>query len=109
MSNILSIHYLLVTNVIYNDGENIKRFDSLLCWNVKHCNFTLKLRTVIRDGKPITILTLVMPKDRTDLLNEFEELANKVNGLYPVYDIVIVCGGLTIKDDEEDKPYHTRG
>ena len=109
MSNISSNHYLLVTDVIYNDGENAKRYNALLWWNVKHCNVTLKLRTVIKDGKPITIMTLVTPKDRTDLVNEFDELVNKVNGLYPVYDLITVCGGLSIKDDEEEKAYHTQG
>lgn len=106
MSNISSNHYLLVTDVIYNDGENAKRYNALLWWNVKHCNVTLKLRTVIRDGKPITIMTLVTPEDRTDLVKEFDELANKVNGLYPESDLIIVCGGLTIKDNEEEKAYH---
>lgn len=108
MSNISSNHYLLVTDVIYNDVENAKRYNALLWWNVKHCNVTLKLRTVIKDGKPITIMTLVTPKERTDLANEFEELVNKVNGLYPVYGLITVCGGLSIKDDEEDKAYHTQ-
>lgn len=108
MSNISSKHYLLVTDVIYNDGENAKRYNALLWWNVKHCNVTLKLRTVIKDGKPISIMTLVTPKDLTDLVNEFDELVNKVNGLYPVYDLITVCSGLSIKDDEEDKAYHTQ-
>lgn len=107
MSNISSNHYLLVTDVIYNDGENAKRYNALLWWNVKHCNVTLKLRTVNKDGKPITIMTLVTPEDRTDLVNEFDELVNKVNGLYPVYDLMTVCGGLTLKDNEE-KAYHTQ-
>ena len=109
MSNISSIHYLLVTDVIYNDGENAKRYNALLWWNVKHCNVTLKLRTVIKNDKPMSIMTLVTPEDRTDLVSEFDELVNKVNGLYPVYDLITVCGGLTIKDDEEEKAYHTQG
>ena len=109
MSNISSNHYLLVTDVIYNDGENAKRYNALLWWNVKHCNVTLKLRTVIKNGKPMSIMTLVTPEDRTDLVSEFDELVNKVNGLYPVYDLITVCGGLTIKDDEEEKAYHTQG
>ena len=108
MNKIKSTHYLLVTDVIYNDGENAKRYNALLWWNVKHCNVTLKLRTVIKDGKPITIMTLVTPDDRTDLVSEFEELVNKVNGLYPVYGLITVCGGLSIKDDEEEKAYHTQ-
>ena len=108
MSNISSKHYLLVTDVIYNGDENANRYNTLLWWNVKHCNVTLKLRTVIKDGKPFTIMTLVTPKDRTDLVNEFEELVNNVKGLYPVYDLITVCGGLSIKDDEEDKAYHTQ-
>ena len=109
MSNISSNHYLLVTDVIYNDGENAKLYNALLWWNVKHCNVTLKLRTVIKYGKPITIMTLVTPEDRTDLVSEFDELVNKVNGLYPVYGLITVCGGLSIKDDEEEKVYHTQG
>lgn len=107
MSNISSNHYLLVTDVIYNDGENAERYNALLWWHVKHYNVTLKLRTVIKDGKPITIMTLVTPDDRPDLVGEFEELVNKVNGLYPVYGLITVCGGLSIRDDEEDKAYHT--
>lgn len=108
MSNISSNHYLLVTDVIYNDGENAKRYNALLWWNVKHCDVTLKLRTVIKDGKPITIMTLVTPNGRTDLVNEFDELVNTVNGLYPLYDLITVCGGLSIKDNEEDKAYQTQ-
>ena len=107
MSNILSNHYLLVTDVIYNDGENAQRYNDLLWWNVNHCNVTLKLRTVIKGGKPMSIMTLVTPDDRTDLVSEFNELVNKVNGLYPVYDLITVCDGLSIKDDEE-KAYHTQ-
>lgn len=108
MNKIKSTHYLLVTDVIYNDGENAQRYNALLWWNVKHCNVTLKLRTVIKNGKPMSIMTLVTPDDRTDLVDEFDELVNKVNGLYHVYDLITVCGGLTIKDDEEEKAYHTQ-
>ena len=103
MSSILSNHYLLVTDVIYNDGENAQRYNNLLWWNVNHCNVTLKLRTVIKNGKPLSIMTLVTPNDRHDLVDEFNELVNKVNGLYPVYSLITVCGGLSIRDDEEDK------
>ena len=109
MSNILSNHYLLVTDVIYNDGENAQRYNNLLWWNVNHCNVTLKLRTVIKNGKPTSIMTLITPEYRTDLVDEFDELVNKVNGLYPVYDLIDVCSGLSIKDDEEEKAYHTQG
>lgn len=108
MSNISINHYLLVTDVIYNDGENAKRYNALLWWNVKHCYVTLKLRTVIKGGKPMTIMTLVTPEDRTDLVSEFDELVNKVNGLYPVYGLITVCGDLSIEDNEEDKAYHTQ-
>lgn len=108
MNKIKSTHYLLVTDVIYNDGENAQRYNALLWWNIKHFNVTLKLRTVNNNGKPMSIMTLVTPDDRTDLVNEFDELVNKVNGLYPVYDLITVCGGLSIKDDEEEKPYHVQ-
>lgn len=108
MNKIKSTHYLLVTDVIYNDGENAQRYNELLWWNVNHFNVTLKLRTVIKNGKPMSIMTLVTPEDRTDLVDEFDELVNKVNGLYPVYDLITVCGGLTIKDDEEERAYHTQ-
>lgn len=109
MNKIKSTHYLLVTAVIYNDVESAQRYNNLLWWNVNHCNVTLKLRTVIKNGKPISIMTLVTPEDRTDLVNEFDELVNKVNGLYPVYDLIDVCSGLSIKDYEEEKAYHTQG
>lgn len=108
MNKIKSTHYLLVTDVIYNDGENAQRYNTLLWWNVRHYNVALKLRTVIKNGKPMSIMTLVTPDDRTDLVNEFDELVRPVNGLYPVYDLMTVCGGLSIKDDEEDKTYHTQ-
>ena len=108
MNKIKSTHYLLVTDVIYNDGENAKRYNALLWWNVEHCNVTLKLRTVIKNGKPMSIMTLVTPDDRIDLVSKFDELVNKVNGLYPVYDLITVCGDLSIKDDEEEKAYHTQ-
>lgn len=101
-------HYLLVTNVVYSDGENTQRYNTLLWWNVKHCNVTLKLRTVIRGCKPISVMTLVTPADRTDLLDEFNELVNKVNGLYPEYALRNTFDTLTIKDEEEDKAYHTQ-
>ena len=109
MNKIKSTHYLLVTGVIYNDGENARLYNNLLWWNVNHCNVTLKLRTVIKNGKPTSIMTLVTPDDRPDLVDEFNELVNKVNGLYPVYDLMDICGGLSIKDDEEEKAYHTQG
>ena len=109
MNNISSNHYLLVPDVIYNDGENARRYNNLLWWNVNHSNVTLKLRTVIKDGKPITIMTLITPNGYTDLVNEFDELVNTVNGLYPVYDLITVCSSLSIKDDEEEKAYHTQG
>lgn len=108
MNKININHYLLVTDVIYNDGENAQRYNNLLWWNVNHCNVTLKLRTVIKNGKPMSIMTIVTPEDRTDLLDEFDELVNKVNGLYPVYDLVTVCVDLSNKDDEEEKAYHVQ-
>ena len=109
MNKIKSTHYLLVTDVIYNDGENARRYNNLLWWNVNHCNVTLKLRTVIKNSKPTSIMTLVTPEDRPDLVDEFNELVNKVNGLYPIYDLINICGRLTIKDFEEEKAYHTQG
>lgn len=108
MNKIKSTHYLLVTDVIYSDDENAQRYNTLLWWNFRHYNVTLKLRTVIKNGKPMSILTLVTPEDRTDLVNEFDELVSKVNGLYPVYGLITVCGGLTIKDDDEEKAYHVQ-
>ena len=108
MNKITSTHYLLVTAVICNDAENAERYNNLFWWNVNHCNVTLKLRTVIKGGKPMSIMTLVTPEDRTDLVDEFDELVNKVNGVYPVYGLITVCGGLSIKDDEEEKAYHTQ-
>ncbi len=106
MNKININHYLLVTDVIYNDGENARRYNNLLWWNVNHCDVTLKLRTVIKNGKPTSIMTLVTPEDRYDLVDEFDGLVNKVNGLYPIYDVMDICGGLTIKDLEEEKGYH---
>lgn len=106
MNKIKSTHYLLVTDAIYSDGDNAQRYNALLWWNVKHCNVTLKLRTVIKNGKPMSIMTLVTPEDRPELVSEFEELASNVNGLYPVYGLITVCGGLTIRDDEEEKAHH---
>lgn len=109
MNEIKSTHYLLVTDVIYNDGKNAQRYNDLLWWHVKQCNVTLKLRTVIKNGKPMSIMTLVTPEDRTDLVREFNELVNKVNGLYPLYDLVTVCGGLSIRDiEEEEKAHHVQ-
>ena len=101
MNKIKSTHYLLVTDVIYNDGGNAQLYNFLLWWNLNHCNTMLKLRTVIKNGKSITIMTLVTPEDRTDLVDEFDGLVSNVNGLYPVYDLISVCGGLSIRDDEE--------
>lgn len=109
MNKIKRTHYLLVTDVIYNDGENAQRYNDLLWWNIKHCNVTLKLHTVMKNGKPMSIMTLVTPDDRIDLENEFDELVSKVNGLYPVYDLITVCGGLSIDDNEENKAYNTQG
>lgn len=106
MNKININHYLLVTDVIYNDGENARRYNNLLWWNVNHCDVTLKLRTVIKNGKPTSIMTLVTPEDRYDLVDEFDGLVNKVNGLYPVYGLMDICGELTIKDLEEEKVYH---
>lgn len=108
MNEIKSTHYLLVTDFIYHDVENAQRYNVLLWWNVNHCNVTLKLRTVIKNGKPITIMTLVTPEDRTDLVNEFNELVNKVNGLYPMYDLVTVCSDLSIKDYKEEEAHHVQ-
>lgn len=106
MNKININHYLLVTDVIYNDGENAQWFNNLLWWNVNHCSVTLKIRTVIKNGKPMSIMTLVTPDDRTDLLDEFDELVNKVNGIYPVYDLITICVDLSNQDDEEEKAYH---
>lgn len=108
MNKIKSTHYLLVNDVIYNDGENEQRYNTLWWWDIRHYNVALKVRTVIKNGKPMSIMTLVTPEYCTDLVDEFNELVNKVNGIYPVYDLITVCGGLSIKDDEEDKAYHTQ-
>ena len=103
MNKIKSTHYLLVADAIFNNGANAHRYNALLWWNVKHCNVTLKLRTVTKNGKLISIMTLVTPDDRADLATEFDELASNVNGLYPVYDLITACGHLSIKDSQEDK------
>lgn len=108
MNKIKSTHYLLVTDVIYSNGDNAQRYNTLLWWNVRHYNVALKLRTVIKNDKPMSIMTLVTPEDRPDLVSEFDKLVNKVNGLYPVYDLISVCGGLTIRDDEEEKAHHVQ-
>lgn len=108
MNEIKSTHYLLVTDVIYSDDENEQRYNTLLWWNLRHYNVTLKLRTVIKNGKPMSIMTLVTPDDRTDLVNEFNKLVNKVNGLYPMYDLVTVCSDLSVKDYKEEEAHHTQ-
>lgn len=81
--------WLMVNDEIYRTVENMNRYYALLCWNVRHYNVRLFENTIKNrnSDKVMYIITLEV-QDNEEYFKEFCDMADKVNGLYCVSDII---------------------
>ena len=83
--------WLMVSDEVYRTNENTNRFiefnEMLLYWNVRHYNAHLSMNTIKKSGKLMNIVTLEVT-DGEEEFKEFCDMAEKVNGLYCVSDII---------------------
>lgn len=79
--------WLMVNGEIYRTAENVSRFYALLYWNVRHWNANLRVNIIKKDNKLMYIATLEV-QDNEEQFKEFCKIADKVNGLYDVSEII---------------------
>ena len=79
--------WLMLRDEILGDAENTTRYLDMLHYNVLHQD-TLQLHqnTVCKNGKTMDIMSIIT--DNKEVYDEFCAMADKVNGLYCVYDIM---------------------
>ena len=81
--------WLMVNDEIYRTDDNASRFYALLYWNVRHYNASLSMVAIKNgnSGKLMYIATMEVT-DGEDEFKEFCDMADKVDGLYCVSDII---------------------
>jgi len=81
--------WLMVNDEIYRTDDNASRYYALLYWNVRHYNASLSVNAIKNgnSGKLMYIATIEVT-DGEDEFKEFCDMADKVNGLYCVSDII---------------------
>ena len=77
--------WFMVKDEVFSTDENAMRYLDLLYYNV-HQDMQLHQNTVCKNGKTMDIMTIVT--DDKEVYDEFCAMADKVNGLYCVYDIM---------------------
>lgn len=77
--------WLMLKDEIFDNDQNSMRYLGLLFYNVHH-DMQLHQNTVCKNGKKMDIMTIVT--DNKEVYDEFCAMADKVNGLYCVYDIM---------------------
>ena len=78
--------WLMLRDEMLDNAENAKRYLDMLFYNVHHAALQLHQNTVCKNGKTMDIMTIVT--DDKEVYDEFCAMADKVNGLYCVYDIM---------------------
>ena len=76
----------MVKDEICRTDENAQRYLDLLYYNVKHQDLHLYQNTVCKNSKTISIMTIVAYSQ--EVFDDFCKMADKVNGLYRVCDII---------------------
>lgn len=77
--------WLMLRDEMFGNAENAKRYLDMLFYNVHH-DMQLHQNTVCKNGKTMDIMTIVT--DNKEVYDEFCAMADEVNGLYCVYDIM---------------------
>ena len=78
--------WLMLRDEMLDNAENAKRYLDMLFYNVHHATLQLHQNTVCKNGKTMDIMTIIT--DDKEVYDEFCAMADKVNGLYCVYDIM---------------------
>lgn len=78
--------WLMVNDEICRTDENAMRYLDMLYYNVKHQDLHLYQSTVCKNSTTMNIITIVA--DSKEVYDDFCEMADKVNGLYSVCDII---------------------
>lgn len=79
--------WLMVNDEIFRTDDNASRYYALLCWNVRHYGTSLSMNGIKNGGKVMHIATIEVT-DNEEYFKEFCDMADKVNGLYCVSDII---------------------
>ena len=77
--------WFMVKDEVFTTDENLKRYLDMLYFNV-HQDMELHQNTVRKNGKTMNIMTIVT--DNKEVYDEFCAMADSINGLYCVSDIV---------------------
>ncbi len=81
--------WLMVNDEIFRTVENMNRYYALLYWNVRHYNARLSENTIKnRNSDKIMYIVTIEVTDNEEQFKEFCDMADKVNGLYCVSDII---------------------
>lgn len=79
--------WLMVNDEIFRTDDNASRYYALLYWNVRHYGTSLSMNGIKNGGKVMHIATIEVT-DNEEYFKEFCDMADKVNGLYCVSDII---------------------
>ena len=79
--------WLMVNDEIFRTDDNASRYYALLYWNVRHYGTNLSMNAIKKNGKVMYIATIEVT-DSEEYFKEFCDMADKVNGLYCVSDII---------------------
>lgn len=79
--------WLIFNDEIFRTGENASRYYALLYWNVRHYGTKLSMNA-IKNGNKIMDIATIEVTDNEEYFKEFCDMADKVNGLYCVSDII---------------------
>lgn len=79
--------WLAVYDEIFHTDENAKRYYALTGLTVRRYGLSLSVNGIKNNGKILYMATLEA-QDSEEYFKEFCDMANKVNGLYCVSDII---------------------
>lgn len=79
--------WLAVYDEIFHTHENTDRYCALSCLIVRRYGLSFSVNGIKKNGKIVYIATLEA-QDSEEYFKEFCAMANKVNGLYCVSDII---------------------
>lgn len=80
--------WLVVIDEIFRTDENASRYYALLYWNVRHYGTKLSMNAIKNNGGKVMDIATIEVTDSEEYFKEFCDMADKVNGLYCVSDII---------------------
>ena len=93
--------WLVVYADIFYTDENARRYYELLCLGLRRYGLSFSSSGIKNNGKILYIATLEA-QDSEEYFKEFCEMADKVNGLYCVSDIVDNANRLFIEMSNQE-------